>query len=302
MSLTVIQGPAIISYGGLALYTESGITVDTKTENVEVTSDDYGVVDNINAGLSATIKCTPLMFSAGVGAALWPYGSTMPGELLCGTSDTPLVIQTRAGQKYTYVRACLSKMPQLRPTLKQALIGEVEFTAFPSLNADLDTDGSFVATTASAWSDTSFDPDAILRGPWTYTLGGSEFEADDDMQVSFELQTEVKSTTQRGPFDLALKGLKVTASFTPVGLGHSGWLAMQKLQGSGNGIGSRGRNRGSTLAVACDGFSLSVPKLVPTASQTNFSASRQLEGQIQLSACRTLTSGALDDLFTVSGS
>lgn len=297
--MDVIKGPAIVKYSGVTYYAEKEIVVSSKDDSVDVSADAYGVVDSIRKSLALTIKFTPLAFSAAVAAALWPYATKMPGALLCGSVDTPLVIHTFAGQTYTYHRACLSKMPSLNPSLDNPLIGDVEFTAFPASDKSLSDDNSVVTTAALAFTDTSFDPDTILRGPWTVTYGGTAIDAETGVQIDFGAQTTTETTIQRGAYDLSMSGLKVTASFTPVGVGHDDWIAMQGLQGSGNGIGSRARTRGKALSITTTGFALSITKMVPTSSDTQFGADKKLNGQIQLTAARTLSAGALQPLWTI---
>lgn len=299
MSVELIQGPATVLWKGVRFWLETGAEIDWAEEAADIPSDAFGTIKTVRAGISGTVKCTPQLFTANTAAALWPYGSILPGSLLCGAVDTPVVIHTLAGKLYTFKRGCISKMPSLKPTLKNPLIGEAEFTFFPAIGAKLEDENSVLALSDAAHTDTSFDPGKVLRGPWVYSLGGTEFAARDDMQIDFNLQTEVRSNTQRGPFDMFVKGLTVQVVYTPDELGHEGWLARQAFQGAGNGIGSTTQSRGKAFSVTTPGFAFTVSKMSPIKGQAFHSAAKPLEGQETLAAARTMTNGNTDALFSI---
>jgi hypothetical protein len=299
MPFTVIKGPAIITRAGVSIYTVEDISVTGKSEDVDVPSDAYGKVNSIRKSVSYEIKFKPFGFIAAAAAIYWPYATTMPGTLMCGDTDVPLVIHTMAGQKYTFARAGLSAMPGLNPSLSNPLIGDVTFTAFPASDKELEDTDSIVKTETIAFADTSFDPSQALRGPWTVTYNGVEIETEAGVQVTFAQSLTTETTEQRGAYDASMAGIGATATLTPVGVGHADWLSMQGFQGAGNGIGTSATSRGKALVISTTGFVLTLPNVTPTQAESHFGTSKKLPGQLQLAANRTMTLGALAPLWTI---
>jgi hypothetical protein len=297
-STSIIRGPAIVTHDGATHYSEGDIIVTFTEESVALPSSAFGEVDTLRKSVVATIKFTPLMYSAALAAKLWPYAATTPGTMLCGAVDKPLVIHTLAGTKYTFARAALTKMPGLKLAVDQSLIGEVEYSAVVATGADLVDADAILKVETAAFADTSFDRASILRGPWAVTLGSTTLYTEAGITIDFAMQTNPEAVDGMGIIDWSMKDVTATASFVPVGLSHADWLALQKMQGAGNGIGSRGSARGLTLGVAGTGFALALTGCSPTSGETRFGDAR-LPGTLQLKAHRTFTSGARNALWTL---
>lgn len=282
MPFPTIPGPAVVTFKGASFYTEKSITVDIKEDSVMPPVDAFGEVDRIRAGVSGTIKCIPVTASS----VFWPYASALPGTLLCGTASQALTIKSLSGETHTFPRACISKLPSLKPTLRNPLIGEIEFTVFPPEG------GEIVTSTSGAASIPSFDPDQIFRGPWTYTLGGEEFDTNDDISIDFSLSTTVCKTAKLGPCDLLMSGLSVSANFKSVGAS-----TLERVVSVS--IGARGKDRSLALSVACNGFSISVPSMVAIEAQGFWGASETSTGSLNLASYRKFSGGASEPLFTI---
>jgi hypothetical protein len=299
-SSTIIKGPAIVTHDGGVYYSEADISVSMTSEEVELNSSAYGVVDTVRKNVGATIKLTPLCFDATSLAKLWPYANTLPGTMLCGGTDKPLVIHTLAGTKYTFARAALTKMPQLRCAIDQGLIGEAEWSCCVETGADLDDAESLVAITAAAFADTSFDKSKILRGPYTLAWGSTfdEILTEAGITVDFAMTANAEAVDGMGIVDWSAGAIGATASFIPVGVSHADFLTLQTVQGAGNGIGSRGSARANDLVITAPGFSLTLIGCAVTSGETRFGDAR-MPGQIQMAAHRSWTTGVRNALWTL---
>lgn len=282
MPFPTIPGPAVVSFKGASFYTEKAITVDIKEDSVIVNADAFGEVERIRAGLSGTIKCIPVTASS----VFWPHAASSPGTLLCGAVSQGVTITTLSGETYTFPRACISKLPSLKPTLRNALIGEIEFTVFPPEGAEIFT------VTSGAAAQPSFNPDQIFRGPWTYTLGGVEFDTNDDISIDFNLSATVLKTAKLGPCDLIMNNLSLTANFKSVGAS-----TLDRVVSSNLGV--RGKDRSLALSIACEGFSITVPSMVPVEAQGFWGATETATGSLQLASIRTFGEGVPSALFTI---
>jgi len=299
-SSTIIKGPAIVTFDGATYYSEGDISVSTTDEVIELNSSAHGVVDTVRKSMLAVIKFTPLCYDVTSLAKLWPYANSLPGTMLCGGTDKPLVIHTLAGTKYTYARGALTKMPQIRCAMDQGLIGEAEWSCCPATDADLSDADALVAITAEAFTDTSFDKSKILRGPYAIAWGSTfdDIPTEAGVTIDFAMTANTEAVDGMGIVDWSASAIGATASFIPVGFSHADFLAMQALQGAGNGIGSRGSARANDLVITATGFNLTLTSCAITGAETRFGDAR-MPGQVQMTAHRTWTTGVRNALWTL---
>lgn len=300
VSSDIIQGPVILTHAGATFYFADAIQIVGTRNESPIATDMWGEVDGSTQDVIYTITGTPLPFNAESAAALWPFGSTVPGTYVVGAVDTPLVIQSRGGIQMTFGRAVLSQMPPINTSSTAALIGQAQWTAIRKGGVALSTANSIYATASQAFADTSFNPAQILRGPFSTSLGDLDpLRTEAGVQISFGLTLQPERTDEEGIFDWTFQGATCNASLIPAGISLAEWDALVQMQGTGVDTGTRTSAVAVALAITKAGFAFAVPKAAVMSATQRGGARVRLPGPVALKAIRGFTDGAQDALFTI---
>ena len=144
----IIQGPAIVTFNGLSIYTKSPISVQRKVETFDVKTDFHGAISKRLASQMFEISFTPagqLVDGTTLGKYL-PYISANVGVSIFGATNTPLVIVTLAGTTHTLARAGVSKLPGLKLTSKDTLFKDMSFSAIGNAAVGVVPEGTQVVS------------------------------------------------------------------------------------------------------------------------------------------------------------
>lgn len=261
----IITGPAKVIFDGATFHSKGDIEVDMDRATFEIVTSLHGKVDERDENVTAKISFEPAGEWESL-AVLWPYGSTAIGASLFGASDKTLVVHSLDGKTYTFQAAALTKMPNIICSATKTLVGAVEFTAIRKKNTPWSTADSFLAIASSGYTDTAFDPSAILTQPYTCAwdtdpTGGApwdSFETAEGVVFEFDLATAPVVTDTDGIIDYRLAKLGAMARLIPLGPTDAQILAALAIQGSGAARG-RSLNSGSRdLVVAGTGVTVTL--------------------------------------------
>lgn len=148
--LIASRGPAMIEYNSAYFYSRDDIVVELAYETNDIPSSAFGRLDSVRYATSAKMRFTPVGEIEDL-ATLFPYGSTTPGTLIYGASDSPLVITPidTSQDQITFHSAAISAMPDLRFSARDTLFsGDVEFE-FVGANDTAVDDAAYLFTVAS---------------------------------------------------------------------------------------------------------------------------------------------------------
>src|ERR1035437_9578876 len=101
-----IAGPAIVTFDAQTFSTKNDITVKVARETFKVNSSRHGQIDERLKSYALEISFDPVGEVEAL-ANYFPSGLADIGASICPAVDKPLVIQTLAGQAYTFARAAL---------------------------------------------------------------------------------------------------------------------------------------------------------------------------------------------------
>jgi hypothetical protein len=253
----IIKGPAAIQRNGIFLYVHGDIIATPVRTTVAQQVDSVGFNDEREGSFKWEIGFTPAgIASAGYFDELYPaaYRTPVVGTDIFGSADVPLVLWTFDGQKITFNRSALTKMPDLNLAADKQLFGAATYTALGTLEEDLDTAGRFAEIQAAAFADTSFDPSKILTliysaawgasAPWTAIASASGFT------FAFELALAEEPSDKYGiaGMTIAAGGLTVSGKCQPQGITAAQILAAMAPNKRGQSIYS-GTGKANTLAL-----------------------------------------------------
>jgi hypothetical protein len=241
------------------------------------------------------------------------YGDAIAGTNIIDITDVgtgthklvvnnPLVIQTFAGQQYTFPNAAVVSMPPITVSAVQTLLGQVTFECFLAEGANWsDANPFYTLAAVAAPNDTSFNPTNVLTQPatmgWGVTPPWSSFSTKSGVRVEFPLQLEAVETDMDGVLTRRLSGITVTARAVPMGLSESDIMTKLLLQGAGA---ARGRSlSGANLEISATGFWVRLYGAALRGGPQLFGTKSDRIGELTWVATRTFATGVPNPLFFV---
>ena len=169
---TILRGPGTVTFAGETIYDAEGITAEVETPTQDIPSSISGPIGTIKTDQTGRVTLTPCgQLSAGLLEILYPYGNPIIGSPICGNADRPLVIQSVAGTKLTFLNAALSKMPEIYLSPIRTSFGTAEFSAALALGkAPGDTD-SLYQVANQAYAAGAPDPAGIVGIQYAASFG-----------------------------------------------------------------------------------------------------------------------------------
>ena len=300
---TLVEGPAIVQFGGKTYYTREAITLDPGISTFDVSDTAHGVMDTRIEDIVGTIKFRPVGVWGNIHPLFSPFADPVIGSSLLGGSDADAVIHSLDGRKITCHGAGVTKLPDLTFSAVEQLPGEVEITFLGTNNVEWSNASKRLVEAAQEFTDTGYDPATVLTQPYAVTLGGGasalSLETEAGVTVSFEIGAEPRKTDSYGTVDIRLSSFKVSAKFRPVGMSAADYLALFPMQGTGVERGVSMGGAGKPLVISGTGVYFALFGAAPSVGSVVFNAGENRVGELTLQAVRTYASGALQPIFAI---
>jgi hypothetical protein len=240
---TIIQGPAYILHGGVAIYVESDVQVEEIVESwtPKTTFGDAGQRHKSRA-FKITAKPVGMLTSALLN---YFYAAHLAPQTYVGVSIIPaanyaLTICSLAENKtYGYVRAGLAEVPELNCTPTKTLFGNASWMAIGNV-AVVPTNANFLkAVVGTITADTSFDASKIKTDIYQGVLGADSSPENslggmDGFMFKFGYKTKNIAASDVGIADIILEadGFNLAAQFAPSNLTEAQVDALLGYQGA----------------------------------------------------------------------
>lgn len=298
---TILAGPALVTFGGQNFYSKGDVTLNFKPKMFAVSTAHFGEVDQRVSDREFEVSFEPDgRFTSGLAAVLWPYASTFNGASLYGSTDRPLVVWSRDGQKLTLVNAAVTGMPNMHFGAAKPIQGSIKFTGLLA-NATDPSNAAAYYTLASATypGDAGWLASDVKIQAYTSAWGSSPWDAfftEDGWDISFALNLKPQLVDGLGTVDMTLQGLVVTAKCVPVGPAVTDILAkIAPAVALGNSIAALSHH----LLISGTGVCAQVYNAGMAESGFTYGAEKKRIGATTWKATRTLTSGTPDPLYYV---
>ena len=266
-SLINVGGPCKITDGAAVIYTEGDVVLEPMPHWRAIPSSLGGEQDSVLVDLVWKISFTPKpIYDANTRAALLPsayYNWTATGGRIIGAANRSVVVLGSDGERYTFTRAIVTKMPSLYLGLGKSLYDQVEYTAFLGQGKLVtDTDAFYTQATAVAWSQADYPTghqEVICTGAWGAVTGWGTVFAEDAFTLNHELHLE---PVKQGNItvDYRIGGYRAMLAFKPQGPTSAQLLSGIALQGVSSGIGVRLSTNANDFVVTGTGISVTVSK------------------------------------------
>ena len=296
---SIIRGPGAVTFGGVTIHDASGIAAEIESATQDIPSSIAGKLDTIKTDQIGKVTLTPVgTLSEALLGVLFPSWMRTPvlGQSVFGSSDAPLVVQSRAGTKLTFTAAALTKCPGLQLSPVKTAFGQAEFTALLP-NGKLPTDATTKLYAVAAQPYNLGEPARTGLSGLHYSgaLGESLVIPDtlDGWTVEVEAQLEPVTTDSQGTIDYTLTGVSARAKCTPLGLTEAQILAALPVL-SGRGASLAGAE---DLVIEADGgltVTLKCASLVT--GPLNWGATALRAGEIGFVANIDTSDGSLFDV------
>jgi|SRR5579863_7300929 len=320
---SVIVGPAIVTWNGNSYYTKAGIKAEFKRDTFKVSTDIDGDIDERMKAQMTKVSFQPVGMMGGAStamAAYFPYSVVAVGKSVFGTTDLPLVIQTKFGgssnngQTITYPRAAVTKFPQLRLKPTDTLFGDMTFTCLgdPTVAPSGSTAWETIAN--NPFGDATFDETQIVTDSYVATWGSSSpYNSMGSMagfEIDLQMATDKIDADDYGHVDLILKSLTATAKFAPSNLTQAQMSALLACQGSTSGTayvypGQSLAIAGNDLVIAGTGngarvLSVIIHKAGPKQGGFMYSTGKHRLEAVEFTSRRTWTTSLPNALWSIS--
>lgn len=298
---TLLREPGKITYGGANFFSKGNIVVTPVSERVMIESSIRGTLDATRpVDRMFRVTMQPVGEWENLGVLYGPLSKTF-GASLIGDTDAPLVIHTLGGLKLTFANAAITRVPGLRMTVKETLLGEMEFTAIlanegaPATLADY-----YTLQTGQAYDgDTGIDGATIktlsYAASWGESDGWAEFYTRNGWTITPEVSIEPEYVDGLGTIDYKVTNQKVRATGALMGPTLAEvWTALQH----GTALGASRLAGGEDLVISATGVYVQLYNALLTEGPATFGQS-PLVGDVTFEATRKWTANVPDPLIYI---
>ena len=310
----IIVGPAIITWNGKSYYSKAGIKAEFKRETFKVETDFDGQIDERARAQVTEITLQPDGQISTL-AKYFPYAAGQIGASIFGSTNLPLVIQTKfggasnTGQTITYPRAALSRLPKLRLKPTDTLFGEMTFSCLGDPTVQPTTATAWQAIADAAFADTTFDETTIISDTYSAAYGSSPYNTMGSMagfEIELAMATETITADDFGTVDMILKSLTATAKFAPSNLTEAQLYTLLANQGTGYvRPGQSLANNNTDLVIAGSGnaahtLTVTIKNAGPKQAGFMYATNKHRFDAVEFTSKRTWTSGTANALWTLA--
>jgi hypothetical protein len=307
---TLRRGPALVTYDSQTFYAAGGITARTRYDLFGIAADGFGVVDRRVSQVLTEVTFTPSgVISAGVLGKLFPHTQCNPGVSAMPATDKTLIIHPLNGKdKLTYTSAFVSKMPDLSLSAVKPAFGAVTFLCVGGNNEAWSAATHLVAVADAAFTDTSLTAASHKTVPYTAALGAlsapwNAIHTRDGWNLSFDVPVEPDVVDDTGIYDYLYTGAAVVrAKCKPIGLTVGDLHGLMLLQNTGmvRGVSIASLKQALVITGASGGVVATLNNVVIEAAPHQYKDLAHRVEELEFVGMRSLTTGALDALFTLS--
>lgn len=307
---SIYRGAAIVTRDGVTFYCKDGVRVTTRQELFSVPVDGAGDVDQRVSQIVSDVRFTPSgIISSGTLGALYPHTSCTRGASAMPATDKTLIVHPRNGkERITFTSSFVSKMPDLILSSTKTGFGEVGYTCVGGNAEAWSADAHLLAVADAAFSDTSLTAAAHGTVAYSAALGalGAPWNAiatRDGWTVSFDVGLEPDTEDSVGIFDYLYTGAcSIRARCNPIGIKVADLHSLMKLQGTGavRGMSALANKAALVITGASGGCTVTLNNMILPATVHQYRDLQHRVETLELVNVRSLTTGAMDALFTVA--
>ena len=286
------------------VYTQGDIIMQVARESWNPQGAITGPLGERHKSTRILVSCTPEGEVEAL-SSYWPYGPADIGKSIFTASPVAMEIVPLEGNKYTFPRSAVTKMPgmALKPTA--TLWQAMEWTCLGNPAVE-PTNAAYFQTLAATAANTGFDHTKVTTPRYTGAWGATPFnvlEAEDGWDVSPSMTVKEMMSANFGLQDLILTGLGVQAVFVPINLTEAQIATMLRLQDANAVLPGDTYHEAAVardLVVAGTGLSVTLKNMGAKLGGYRFGAGVFRQNAITMVNRRTWTAGVPDALWVLA--
>lgn len=298
---TLMRKPGLLQISGAYFRSNGAITITQNDTYFDIKSDMFGKLEDRVSDRMFEIKIRPIGEWASLGV-LFPYFSTVLGAEIFGSTDTPCTIWTQDGEKYVFVNAAITGLPDTSAKVGDTLLQEITITALIGKDKNPgDADAYYTLSTGQVYpGDASFSKAAILtKHPlltWNDTIDPESptpwdsFATVAGVVIKHQLKLEALKVDGLGTIGMRLADYSITAEFQPAG----GFTMADILSATGGNTALGSSPTVNNLIIAYTGFyfSLNAASLRKPSFKFGTAEADNLIQGLEARATRSFSAGA----------
>lgn len=208
----------------VSFYTKQNVEVRRGVETVRIGAQGFGDHERISDVMHEAAIVPEGRWTADLIAALWPHLNKLPGNPLFSNTDRSLILTGTDGVTQTLISAAVTRMPNLKFSAVESLIGPVTYTGLLGNNMDWDdSNNRETLGSGGTFEDNTPYSNALIKtqeylGTLAGVTGFSSIDTLDGFDVVFNLRLSRFRTNRLGTYQYHVAGLDMAVNFIPVNI------------------------------------------------------------------------------------
>jgi hypothetical protein len=292
----ILKGPCKLTHNSASIFSEGDVVVSFITDYFDVNVSAFGRIGRRVQSRRIEVSLTPKMWSDLT--VLFPYATSLHGSAIFGGSDLPLVITPSAGAPLTLANAAVTQMPSLVLSHGKPLLGPMRFTALCANSGDPATAANWFSfgTPATGVALTGFDGTKVYNTRYSLSWNSVTYRSEEGFAVDFSLGLAPDVVDGEGIVNYRITELDASLKFVPSAKTEAayatllGWSKAPGEQPTLSNAVISGEASGSPIVTLVNAQVMQGGAM--------YGADKNRLGQVELATSRTITSGALNALWT----
>lgn len=292
----ILKGPCKLTHNSATIFSEGDVLVAFVTDYFDVMVAAFGRIGRRVKSRRIEVSLVPKMWSDLT--VLFPYATALHGSGIFGASDLPLVITPSAGAPLTLANAAVTQMPSLVCAHDKPLLGAMKFTALCANSGDPATAANWFSfgTPATGVALATFDPTKVYNTRYSLSWNSVTYRSEEGFAVDFNLGLAPDVVDGEGVVNYRITELDAALKFVPSAKTEAQYATLL-----GWAIAPGGQPTQSNAVISGEASGSPVVTLVNAQVMQGgamYAADKNRLGQVELATSRTITSGALNALWT----
>lgn len=293
----ILKGPCKLTHNSATIFSEGDVTVNFITDYFTVQTSAFGPVGRRVSARRAEVGLVPKMWTDLT--KLFPYAAAAIGSMIFGATDLPLVITPSYGAPLTLANAAVTQMPGITAAHNKPLLRDMRFTALCANGADPATAANWFAfgSAASGVALTGFDGTKVYNTRYSLGWNGGTYRSEEGFTVDFNLGLTPDVVDGEGLVNYRISELDATLRFTPTAKTEANYATLLGWDGKAPGA----QPTLSDAVITGEGTGspiITLANVQVMSGGTMYAPDKNRLGQVELASVRTITSGALNALWT----
>ncbi len=294
----ILKGPCKAVFDSATIFFNGDLTVTFITDYFDVQASAFGRVDRRVQARRIEVTGAPTMWSDL--SKLFPYATALIGSAIFGATDKTLVITPAYGAPLTLANVAVTRMAPITLAHGKPMLGDMTFTGLCANSGDPATAANWFSfgSSASAVALTGFDLSKVFNSRYSLVRNTVTYRSEEGFNLDFNVGLAPEVVDGEGIVNYRVTEVEAAIRFAPTGNTEAVWAT---LMGWAVAPGASPAVYDAVLAGDVTGSpSITIDDTMVVQGGTRYGAAVNRFGEVELVSRRSITSGALNALWTIS--